>query len=387
MAANVGDAPSRAWALGELAALLARTPTHPETDPKERARREAIEVTAARVRAIVDARRGRELARNVAARELAALNGRRAEHLPRHAKLVLQAEGLRKAQQAATDLVKQRQLRRQRAEVGVRVDDLARVLARLEREAQTARDHVATAERDLAEGEHAGHLARSELKQLQRESRPLAAYLAPIEHSLLLGSCHFFLGETHARRDAFVDSRRRACDALVVLCRQMVQGQFREAEVEAFANGRARMVGELTWGLLAVGGEEERLATLFLAMQPSQFAHQIWSVFRAYLPVLFARRDEVRLFEAARPHRWVQGLRGALAEATWRLLTDDAQAFAEALKTIPLHDWRQGYGRGYEAFGLVSVMAAGLARLGHERGWKVPQTTLTLTAPAELWTS
>lgn len=385
MATRTGDAPTRAWALGELAALLARAPAlPPQGDPNSDAALSAVEQQGRVLRALLETRKDQEFARNVAARALAQVNQQKADLVPQHAKTALQVESLRRAQLATSDQAAQRAIRRQRAEFNVRLEDLKAELAGHDRRAESLRLQVAQSERDIADNEKQAAAERTTLDQLQDRAPPLSLYTAALGHRMAVQSAQFFLASTGERRAAFFAGRKAAADDLLALFADIGKGRFRQSDVDAFVGGRSMLIGEVLWGLVAIG-DGRRAAAVFEAMQPAPFSHQIYSVFRAFVPglLLLGREDELR--EAVAAHRYTQGVRGAVAEAAWRYVEDNAVGFVDALKTLPVYDWRQGHGSGYEAFGLVCTTAAGLARLGRLKGWQLPEQELKLTAPAELW--
>lgn len=384
MAAKTGDAPSRAWALGEWSALLARAPTPPASDPQSLDQLARVESQAAVLQRLLEARRAEEVARNLAARELAYLNGKKADLMPQQAKLTLQQETLRRQQRATPEQAEQRRLRRLRAEASVKLEDVQQELRRYDRSAEALRATIARAERAIVDNEVEAAAQRAQLAAEQSEAPTLASYVAPLVHRLALGSVQFFLGQAPERAAAFAQNRREVADDLLALFGEISRGRFRQSDVDAISGGRAPLVGEVMWSLLAIG-DESRIATLFDKLSPLPFSHQIYPVFRAFVPGLFVAGRTRELAEALAAHRYVQGVRGATAEAMWRFMEGNAQAYFDALKTLPVYDWRQGHGPGAEGWGLVSTTAAGLARLGHERSWPVPQAALALTAPPDLW--
>lgn len=376
--------PSRAQALGMLAALSQRTRRHTSGAADTAAPiSPQILAAAAHLRQQLAASKALALRRSACARELGQQNSLRAELFPRHAKLTGQAEGLRRAQMATPIVEQVRVLRRQRAELGVQIEDLAARLAQYERQAALLRSQLLAFDQELAQLERVAFAAREALRTLQGQAPPLSSYVTTLQQDLEEASVRLFLQRDASGAAAFAASRRASAKELLALHEQMRAGRFRAEDVEVIGGGRAPVTGEVLWSLAAIG-DFEGLRQLHASLAPQSYLHQIFHVYRAFLPGLYLSGHEPALAEVLRLHRYSQGLRGALAEAMWHLLDEQEHAFVRALRQVVLHDFRTRQTPSVTALGLISVTAMGLARMAQARGLQVPDD-LGGAVPPSVW--
>ena len=334
--------------------------------------------------------RAAERTATAAARALAQGNQQRAELLLRRGKLQARMDELRRAQAQASSDELARRLRRARAELGVDAQAMDAQLQSLQGNVDAARAALAAAQADGAQGELEARNAAARLQALQRAAEPLAAGFAACGRGLMQAHCRLFVAghsaggpagaDVAAWREAVLAQGR----ALRVLHAGMVEGRYAKDDVDGYAGGRSFVTGEAICASIAAGALDEAAATFAACCPEDQFFHQIFPVYRAYSFGALAAGKHAQVLAAARLHRFAEGLRGSLAEASWCLLRRDQAGFARALLAVCRDDWRTWSHTGQPAMGLVSTTTCALARLGRAHNLALP-ASLGPTAPPALW--
>ncbi|HET6345411.1 MAG TPA: hypothetical protein VFH51_10785 [Myxococcota bacterium] len=314
-----------------------------------------------------------------AGKVLAEGNARAAKLHQEVATLQRKSDDLRAAMQAAVEADAQRQIRRQRATLGVQIEDRQTLLGKLTVELEGARATLQAAQRAGVKEGDAVRLQAQELDRLQAKLPSPQTYLRLFEARAGRSHCRWFVDRAPA---AWRQEYAVAIGGVESLHGALRAGRYRLDSNSEVVGGRAVATGEALYGLVALGDLVRAQKLFAVATAPTLFFHHIFHVFRVWCVGLYVTGQHRDLAEMLRLHRWSEGLRGAYAEAFLGLLAGDRRLFQRAVKHLVHEEWALWRATAMPSLGVVCVPGLALVRLGVARGLSLPD--LGRTVPREL---
>ena len=263
-----------------------------------------------------------------------------------------------------------RQLRRERARLLIRIEEKQEQLQGIIPQVEQAKAELGSIEKKLSEANDRYRVVYRELDSLQNQLPSPCLFTRLFEYTAAGAHAQFQL-------EGDPESWRRTMQGPIVLVRDLHidirAGKYRLDKYSDLVGGRAFATVEAIYSALVLGKAPLALELFRLAADPELYFHHIFNVFRVWLLGLYLQGNVTGLRELLRYYRYAGGIRRAYVETMLGILDRQPALLLRGISYLVRYHWEMAQqATAVRGSGLVCVAGLGLVALARSQGLRVP---------------